>query len=304
MRHANLTDLETFAAVARNKSFRRAATERGASASALSQTMRNLEERLGVRLLNRTTRSVALTEAGERLLSRLGPALDSITEAVDEVNSFRQTPTGIVRINAPSPAVEHVLVPLIKPFLRAYPEIALEIIEDNAHVDIVRKGFDAGVRFGEELARDMIAVPLGPSLRYAVVGAPGYVAKHGRPRAPADLLAHACIRHRFPGGSILSWDFEKAGKKVTIVPQGRLTVNNPRHAVQAAIDGLGLVRLFEDYVRRPLANGQVVELLADWSPRIPSWFLYYPSRRHIPAALRAFLDFIRTQKRPVATKPA
>ena len=304
MKGVSLVDLEVFAAIARTGSFRKAATERGVSASALSQAMRNLEERLGVRLLNRTTRSVAPTEAGERLLRQLGPALDQIGEAVDQVNRFRQTPAGAVRINAPAPAVEHVLAPLIKPFLQAYPEVALEIISDAALVDIVEQGFDAGVRFGEELARDMIAVPLGPSLRYAVVGAPDYIARHGRPHEPTDLLTHACIRHRFPGGTIFGWEFEKAGQQVTIVPEGRLTLNDARHVTQAAIDGLGLARVLEDFVREPLAAGRLVELLADWSPRIPSWFLYYPSRRHVPAALRAFLDFIRKRKWPLSPGPA
>lgn len=296
MKGVSLAELEIFAAIARARSFRRAAVERGVSASALSQAMRNLEECLGVRLLNRTTRSVAPTEAGERLLARLGPAFDTVAEAVDELNGFRGTPAGIVRINAPAPAVDHVLAPLIKPFLEAYPAISLEIIEDAALVDVVESGFDAGVRFGEELARDMIAVPLGPSLRYAVVAAPAYIAAQGTPREPTDLLVHACIRHRFPGGRIFSWDFEKAGRTLTVLPEGRLTVNAARHAVQAAVDGLGIARVLEDYVREPLARGQLVELLADWCPRIPSWYLYYPSRRHTPAALRAFLDFLRSRK--------
>lgn len=295
MKSVNIGDLETFTAIARCGSFRKAATERGVSASALSQTMRQLEDRLGVRLLNRTTRSVALTQAGERLLGRLSPALDQVHEAVDEVNSFRQTPTGTVRINAPAPAVEHILAPLITPFLQEYPELGLEIISDAAMVDIVAGGFDAGVRFGKQLARDMIAVPLGPSLRYVVVGSPSYLALHGTPRKPADLLAHACIRQRFPGGTIFNWEFEKASKTETITPEGRLTLNDARHIAQAATDGLGLGRVLEEFVRPPLFEGRLVEVLADWSPRIPSWYLYYVSRRHTPAALRAFLDFIRRQ---------
>jgi DNA-binding transcriptional LysR family regulator len=301
MKDLGLSDLEVFAAIARSGSFRKAATERGVSPSAMSQVMRNLEERLGVRLLNRTTRSIALTEAGARLLGRLQPALDDIADAVDQVNNFRETPAGIVRINAPAPAVEHILAPLIKPFLDAYPQIQLEIIGDAALVDIVKGGFDAGVRFGTQLAQDMIAVPLGPSLRYMVVGSPDYLASYGVPLEPNDLLMHLCIRHRFPGGTIFSWSFRKGHKEVSIVPEGRLTLNDARHVVQGAIDGLGLARVLEDYVRRPLDDGDLVEVLADWSPRIPSWFLYYPSRRHTPAALRAFLDFIRQHQCSMAT---
>jgi DNA-binding transcriptional LysR family regulator len=295
MKSVDIGDLEIFAVIARCGSFRKAATERGVSASALSQTLKSLEEQLGVRLLNRTTRSVALTEAGERLLGRLAPALDQVHEAVDEINSFRQTPTGTVRINAPAPAVEHILAPLISPFLRHYPGVSLEIISDAAKVDIVAEGFDAGVRFGKQLARDMIAVPLGPSLRYVVVGSPDYLAKHGIPQKPADLLAHPCIRQRFPGGTIFHWDFEKSGRKETITPEGRLTLNDARHITQGAMDGLGLARVLEDFVREPLSDGRLVEVLADWCPRIPSWYLYYPSRRHMPTAFRAFLDFIRRQ---------
>jgi DNA-binding transcriptional LysR family regulator len=293
MKSIDIGDLEVFAAIARSGSFRKAATARGVSASALSQTMRQLEERLGVRLLNRTTRSVALTQAGERLLGRLVPALDQVQEAVDEINSFRQTPTGTVRINAPAPAVEHILAPLINPFLKEYPEISLEIISDAAKVDIVAEGFDAGVRFGKQLARDMIAVPLGPSLRYVVVGSPDYLAKYGAPQNPADLLTHVCIRQRFPGGTIFTWEFAKARKKETITPEGRLTLNDARHITQAAVDGLGLARVLEDFVRPSLSDHRLVEVLTDWSPRIPSWYLYYPSRRHTPVALRVFLDFIR-----------
>ncbi|MFC4173820.1 LysR substrate-binding domain-containing protein [Microvirga sp. GCM10011540] len=293
MKSVDIGDLEVFAAIARSGSFRKAATVRGVSASALSQTIRQLEERLGVRLLNRTTRSVALTQAGERLLGRLVPALDQVQEAVDEINSFRQTPTGTVRINAPAPAVEHILAPLINPFLKEYPEISLEIISDAAKVDIVAEGFDAGVRFGKQLARDMIAVPLGPSLRYVVVGSPDYLAKYGVPQNPADLLTHVCIRQRFPGGTIFTWEFEKGRKKETITPEGRLTLNDARHITQAAMDGLGLAWVLEDFVRPSLSDHRLVEVLVDWSPRIPSWYLYYPSRRHTPVALRVFLDFIR-----------
>lgn len=295
MARPDLADLEAFAAIVRAGSFRRAATERGVSPSALSYAMRNLEERLGLRLLNRTTRSVALTEAGEKLLQRLQPALQDIAQAIDDVNSLREKPSGNIKINAPGPAIDHVLLPLLPAFLRVYPEVSVEFRRDDALIDIVEAGFDAGVRFGEQLARDMIAVPFGPKLRYVVAASPTYIKTHGKPRHPNDLLAHACIRHRFPGGSIFGWDFEKNGKSVTITPNSRVTLNDPRYGLRAALDGIGFCRLLSDYVKEPLAKGKLVEVLADWSPVLPSWYLYYPSRRHVPTALRAFLDFLARQ---------
>jgi DNA-binding transcriptional LysR family regulator len=296
MKSPGLSDLEAFAAVARTGSFRRAATERGVSASALSQSVRSLEERLGLRLLNRTTRSVALTQAGERLLDRLRPALQEIAEAIDDVNSFRATPSGAVRINAPAPAIDHVLMPVLARFLRAYPEISVEFKRDEALVDIVEQGFDAGVRFGEELARDMIAMPIGPRLRYAVAVSPELIERYGVPRHPKDLLARPCVRYRFSGGTMSTWTFEKDGEIVAVSPEGRVTLGDPRHALRAAIDGLGFIRLLREYVREAIAEGQLVEVLADWNPMLPSWYLYYPSRRHVPAAMRAFLDFLVRQK--------
>jgi DNA-binding transcriptional LysR family regulator len=297
MKGPNLAELEVFVAVAEARSFRKAATDRGVTASALSQSLRNLEERLGVRLLNRTTRSVAPTEAGEQLLTRLRPALSEVGDAVDAVNSFRHKPTGTVRINAPAPAIEFILAPMAKPFLEAYPDVALELISDAAKIDIVGSGFDAGVRFDQELARDMIAVPLGPSLRYIVIGTPAYLEAQGSPLEPDDLLQHFCIRQRFPGGMIFSWKFEKEGRSVTIVPDGRLTVNDAHQAVRVAGDGLGLARVLEDYASPLVEAGRVVTVLDDWCPRIPSWYLYYPSRKQMPSAMRAFLDFIAVHRK-------
>ena len=292
MKQPSLDDLEIFAAVARTRSFTRTVVERGVSGSAISQAMRNLEERLGIRLLNRTTRSVSVTQAGEQLLHRLRPAFAEIAGAVEGIDTFRQTPAGSVRINAPFPAVEFMLAPLIEPFLKAYPDVTLEIISDANRVDIVDERFDAGVRFGEGLARDMIAVPLGPPLRYVVVGAPAYLDRQGTPREPSDLLHHQCLRQRFTSGRIFAWDFEKAGRTVTFAPEGRLIVNEARYLVRASVAGLGLARVLDDYVRQPLVAGNLVEVLGDWCPRIPSWFLYYPSRRQLPPAMRAFLDFV------------
>lgn len=296
MKGPNLAELEVFAAVAAVRSFRKAAIERGVSASALSQTIRNLEERMGVRLLNRTTRSVAPTEAGERLLLRLRPALSEIAEAVDAVNDFRRKPTGTVRINAPAPAIEFVLAPVASAFLEAYPDVSLELISDAARIDIVDSGFDAGVRFGEELARDMIAVPLGGPLHYVVFGSPEHLERYGRPEKPDDLLRHRCIRQRFPGGTIFTWRFEKEGREVTITPEGPLTVNDGRQAVRGATDGIGLAWVLKDYARPAVEAGRLVPVLEDWCPQIPGWFLYYPSRRQLPSALRAFLGFMAARK--------
>lgn len=288
----NLAELDAFAAIARARSFRKAAAERGVSVSALSLTMRNLEERIGVRLLHRTTRSVAPTEAGQKLLQRLQPALDDIMAAVDMVNDFRERPTGTVRINAPIPALETCLAPLTGPFLAANPDVSLELISEAALVDIVDGGFDAGVRFGEDLARDMIAVPLGRPMRYLVLGAPGYLQQHGVPQVPEDLFRHNCVRHRFPGGSIFQWEFERQGRKVTVNPEGSLTVNDPRVTLRAGLDGVGLIRIFEEYVRPCIAEGRLVPVLEDWCPQLPSWFLYYPSRRQMSSAFRTFVDFV------------
>lgn len=287
-------DLEAFLAVARAGSFRRAATDRGLTPSALSQSLRNLEERMQVRLLNRTTRSVSLTEAGEILLARLTPAFADIESAVDEVLSLGGRPAGRVRINAPAPPIEHVLMPAVPGFLAAYPDISLEIIEDAGYVDIVREGYDAGIRFGLEMAQDMIAVPLADAVEYAVVGSPGYVAAHGVPKHPDDLLSHDCIRHRFPGGSIFMWRFARNGQEVALTPNGRLTVNHAHYARTAAEAGSGLARLALPYVEAELAEGRLVRVLEDWSPTLGNWHLYYPSRRQQPPAFSAFLNYIRS----------
>ncbi|MCR0984622.1 LysR family transcriptional regulator [Roseomonas populi] len=302
MRSRNLAELEAFAAIARARSFRKAAEERGVSVSALSLTMRTLEERMGVRLLHRTTRSVSPTEAGQLLLQRLQPALDDIAAAMDMVNDFREHPTGTVRINAPIPALEVCLAPLAGGFLAENPAVSLELISDAARVDIVEHGFDAGVRFGEDLARDMIAVPLGGPLRYLVLGTPDLLRRLGAPEQPEDLLRHRCVRHRFPGGGIFPWEFEKDGRKVTITPEGPLTVNDPRVALRAGLDGAGLIRLPEEYARPAIAAGQLVPVLEAWCPLLPSWFLYYPSRRQMSSAFRTFLDYV-ARCRPTAGLP-
>jgi DNA-binding transcriptional LysR family regulator len=292
MKDPDLRDLDAFVAVARTKNFRRAALEQRVSASSLSQRLRDMEERLGVRLMHRTTRSVALTEAGELLLARVGPAIADIGGALDQVRGLRDVPSGRLRINAPPPAVDLVLAPMVAPFLRAYPQIDLEIVAESSFIDIVDAGFDAGVRYGEHLAQDMIAVSLGPPQRYAVVASPQYVAQHGRQKHPKDLLNHACIRTRFGTRAIPDWDFEKAGRIVKVAAQGNLIATYFGLAMRAVKDGLGFWPTFEGYVRDEIKSGALVSVLDDWCAPFPGPFLYYPSRRQPPPALAAFVAFV------------
>jgi DNA-binding transcriptional LysR family regulator len=292
MKDFDLRDLDAFLAVARTRNFRRAALENRVSVSSLSQRLRDMEERLGVRLMNRTTRSVALTEAGELLLARAGPAIHDVAAALDQVRGLSNVPAGRLRINAPPPAIDLVLAPMVTAFLQAYPQIDLEIVGDSSFVDIVDAGFDAGVRYGEHLAQDMIAIPLGPQQRYAVVASPQYVAQHGRPKQPKDLLHHSTIRIRFGSGMMLDWEFEKAGRVVKVAPPGKLIANYPGLARRAALDGLGFWRTFEGYVRDELKSGALVRVLDDWCEPFPGPFLYYPSRRQPPPALGAFVTFV------------
>jgi DNA-binding transcriptional LysR family regulator len=297
MNDLDLRDLEAFVTVARTRNFRRAATERHVSVSSLSQRLRDMEERLGVRLMNRTTRSVALTEAGEILLARVQPAMSDVSQALDEVRGLRGVPSGRLRINAPAPAIDLVLAPMIGPFLAACPQIDLEIVAESSFVDIVDAGFDAGVRYGEHLAQDMIAVQLREPQRYAVVASPFYVAARGRPKHPKDLLAHNCIRTKFGSGAILDWEFEKAGRVVKVSPPAKMIATYPGLAMQAARDGVGYWSTFEGYVREAVASGTLVSVLDDWCAPFPGPFLYYPSRRQPPPALAAFLNFVREWRR-------
>jgi DNA-binding transcriptional LysR family regulator len=292
MKDFDLRDLDAFVAVARTRNFRRAALEQGVSVSSLSQRLRDMEERLGVRLMNRTTRSVALTEAGELLLARVGPAISDVGDALDQIRGLRGVPSGRLRINAPPPAVDLVLAPMVAPFLQAHPQIALEIVSDSGFVDIVATGFDAGVRYGEHLAQDMIAVSLGPEERYAVVASPQYIAQHGRPKHPRGLLDHPCIRIRYSSGLLPDWEFEKAGHVVKVAPQGSLIVTYLGLALRAAHDGLGFWAASEGYVREAVKSGALVSVLEDWCPPFPGPFLYYPSRRQPPPALAAFVAFV------------
>lgn len=291
-----LDSFDVFVAIVRCGGFRPAALERGVSSSALSQTINALEEALGIRLLNRTTRSVFPTEAGQRLLDRLTPALTDIRLAIAEVDELRDTPSGTLRINAPAPAVDHLLCRLVFDFMETYREVKIEIISDAAVIDIVEQGFDAGVRFGKQLAQDMIAVPLGPSLRYAIVASPDYIGRQGRPETPHDLVNHDCIRRRFPGGTLVTWRFVSGSEELDVTPNGRLTLSSAHNELQAALAGKGIAHVLDDYAKPHIERGLLVELLIDWRPALPSWFLYYPNRRLPSAAMRAFLDYMRNYK--------
>src|SRR6201996_8284625 len=304
----DLRDLDAFVAVARTRNFRRAAIEQRVSVSSLSQRLRDLEERLGVRLMNRPTRSVGLTEAGELLLARVAPAMLDVSDAIEQVRGLRGVPSGRLRINAPPPAIDLVLAPMVAPFLAAFPQVDLEIVGDSTFVDIVAQGYDAGGRYGEHLAQDMIAVPLSGPQRYALVASPDYVARHGKPKHPKDMLDHRCIRVRFGTGMILDWEFEKAGRVVKVSPPAKLIVNYPGVAYRAAHDGLGFCLTFEGYVRESIKSGALISVLDDWCEPFPGPFLYYPSRRQTPPALAAFIAFVsewrkRERKQKTAVVP-
>ncbi len=294
---ADLDDLAAFAAVAGAKGFRDAARESGASASGLSEAVRRLEARLGVRLLHRTTRSVVPTEAGARLLERLGPALAEMEAALDVVNGFRDRPAGLLKLNVAISAARLVLPAIVPGFLAAYPEIRLEVIAEDNFVDMLAAGCDAGIRYDERLEQDMIAVPIGPRVqRFAAAASPAYLDRRGRPAHPRDLLDHACLRGRFESGAMPPWEFERDGVVVRVDPTGPLLVRvgtTTDLAVEAAVAGTGVIYLFEDWLRPHLAAGALEPVLEPWWPRFSGPFLYYSGRRLVPAPLRAFIDFVR-----------
>ena len=287
-----LPALEAFLAVARHQSFRKAAAERGVSPSALSHVIRGLEDSLDVRLFNRTNRSIRITAAGEHLLKRLGPAVGDIAAAIEGVNAFRGRPAGLLRLNVPRIAAELVVKPVMGRFLTTYPEVRLEVVSDDGLVDIVAEGFDAGIRPGRRLAQDMIAVPVGPQRRFAIVGAPTYFADRNRPRIPQDLHAHACIGRRYPSGTRYAWELARDGEVMEVDVAGPLVVDDSALMVWAALDGIGLAFVYESLVADHLAAGELVRVLEDWCPLLPHFFLYYPGRRQIPAPLRAFIDMV------------
>ena len=299
---ADLGDLTAFVAVARAGGFRDAARTIGSSASSLSEAVRRLETKLGVRLLNRTTRSVAPTEAGARLLDRLGPALGEVEAALDVVNGFRDRPAGTLRLNVPVSAARLVLPRIVPPFLAAYPDILLDVIADDSFVDMLAAGCDAGIRYDERLEQDMIAIPIGPrKQRFATAASPSYLDRRGRPQHPRELLDHACLRGRFQSGAMTAWEFERDGEVVKLDPTGPLIVRVGAAtdlAVDAAVAGCGVIRLFEDWLRPFLDSGALEPVLEPWWETFSGPFLYYPGRRHLPAPLRAFVDFIRSSGPP------
>jgi DNA-binding transcriptional LysR family regulator len=292
----DLADLTAFVTVARAGGFREGARAGGGSASSLSEAVRRLETRLGVRLLNRTTRSVAPTEAGARLLERLGPAVGEVEAALDVVNGFRDRPAGTLRLNVPLSAARLVLPAIVPPFLAAYPEIRLELVVEDGFVDMLAAGCDAGIRYDERLEQDMIAVPIGPRRqRFATAAAPSYLDRRGRPDHPRDLLDHECLLGRFPSGSLTApWEFEREGEIVRVDPSGPLIVRVGASdlTIAAAVAGTGIIHLFEDWLRPQLDSGALEPVLEPWWQVFSGPFLYFPGRRHLPAPLRAFVFFI------------
>jgi DNA-binding transcriptional LysR family regulator len=293
----DLGDLNAFVAVARAGGFRDGARASGGSASGLSEAVRRLETQLGVRLFNRTTRSVVPTEAGLSLLGRLGPALSEVEAALDVVNGFRDRPAGSLRLNVPVSAARLILPDIVPGFLAAYPGIRLEVIADENFVDVLAAGCDAGIRYDERLEQDMIAVPIGPRVQhFATAASPAYLDRHGRPQHPSDLLGHSCLRGRFASGAMLPWEFERDGEVVRVDTTGPLIVRiggATDLAVHAAMAGTGIIALFEGWLRPHFESGALEPVLEPWWQSFPGPFLYYPGRRLVPAPLRAFIDFIK-----------
>lgn len=305
MRRSDYADLAAFVAVVETRSFRKAAAQLGVTPSALSHAIRGLEERLDVRLLNRTTRSVAPTEAGQRILERVGPALTDIRAVVEEIGDGRGEPAGTVRINLPKLAAELVFDKAFGAFGRAHPRVRLELTIDDELADIVREGFDAGVRPGELVHRDMVAMRLTPDLPLTVVGSPAYFAKHPPPRAPRDLGEHRCVAYRLTrSGRVFEWQFEKRGKTVSVDPSPVFTVNDVDLMLAAALDGAGLICTLAHHVERYVAKGRLVPVLEDWRHVAPGFFLYHPSRARMPPALRALVDFLRARHASVGPNPS
>jgi len=300
-------DLAAFVSVARAGGFRDAARINGVSASSLSIAVRRLESKLGLRLLNRTTRSVAPTEAGLRLIEKLTPLFSELEAALDVLNGFRDTPTGTLKLNVPSSAARIVLPAIIAPFLKAYPDIRVEIVVEDGFVDVLSIGCDAGIRYDERLEQDMIAVPIGPRVqRFATAAASSYLDAHGRPEHPRDLLSHACLRGQFSGGAMPIWEFERQGELVRLNPSGPLLVR-PGAAVDlvisTAVSGVGVIHLFEEMLRPHLDSGALEPILEPWWQRFSGPFLYYPGRRHLPAPLRVFVDFLKAGDSSNAPSP-
>jgi len=293
MYRAGLNDLDAVVAIARKASFRAAALELGMSTTALSNAVGKLEADLGVRLFNRTTRSVSLTDAGRLFIEQVGPALQDIHGAMEAVRSQQATPSGTLRINAFAMAAREILSPLVLKFLRRYPQVHVDLVTEGRLVDIVAEGFDLGVRGADLVPNDMIAVSLGRPQRYAVVGSPAYIEKHGKPRVPPDLLHHPCIRARLPNGTLYRWEFEKDGQTAQIAVNGPITLDEASLARTAVLEGIGLGFFMEQNVRADIEAGRLVRVLEDWTPPFGGLCLYYPGRRNPSAALKAFIGLAR-----------
>jgi DNA-binding transcriptional LysR family regulator len=294
--------LTAFITVAEHLSFRTAAARLGVTPSALSHTMRQLEDHVGVRLLNRTTRSVSVTDAGRRLLERVQPALDQVSGALEDLNREREKPFGRLRIHASETAATAVIAPIWERFLSTYPDVHLEVSVDEASVDLVAMGFDAGIGPRDRAAADMTAVRVIGPMKVAVVGAPAYFARHGTPRTPDQLVSHTCVGRRFSDKSVFKWRFDKNGQSRQISVEGRVMVDNPNLVVRAALDGLGIAYTIEPLADVFLRSGQLVRVLEDWSPSFEGFFLFYPGRRQVPSALRALIDMIKATHGPAPSK--
>ena len=290
----NFNEIVAFLTVARERSFTRAAAKLGVSQSALSQTVRGLEEKLGLRLLTRTTRSVSATQAGERLLERVGPRFEEIQFEIAALNEMRERPAGTIRITAGEHSAISILAPMLARFLPDHPDINVEVIVDYGLTDIVAERYDAGIRLGEQLAKDMIAVRIGPEMRMAVVGAPSYFENHPRPDVPQDLTAHNCINMRLPThGTIYPWEFEKDGRELRVRVEGQTVFNNIAMRIDAVLNGLGLAYMPEDQVQSYIEDGRLIRVLEDWCQPFPGYHLYYPNRRHASPAFTLFVDALR-----------
>lgn len=295
---SNLNDIVAFLTVAREQSFTRAAAKLGVSQSALSQTVRGLEQRLGLRLLTRTTRSVSPTDAGERLMERVGPRFEEIQLEIAALSEMRDRPAGNIRITSGEHAAISVLAPALARFLPDNPDVNVEVVVDYGLTDIVTERYDAGVRLGEQLAKDMIAVKIGPEMRMAVVGSPSYLAAHPAPAIPQDLTNHVCINMRLPThGTIFAWEFEKDGHELRVRVTGQATFNNMSMRIDAVLNGLGLAYMPEDQIETYVADGRLVRVLEDWCPPFSGYHLYYPNRRHASPAFKAFVDALRYKSR-------
>jgi DNA-binding transcriptional LysR family regulator len=293
MNKSTLSDLRAFMAVAEHRSFRRAADLLGITRSSLSHAVRGLEDGLGARLLHRTTRSVSLTEAGERLLARLDPLISDLDAALEDVAGAQGNPSGTLRINGSESAARLLLRTVVPAFLARYPDVELDLVAEGRLVDIVEQGFDAGVRLGEAVPKDMVAIRIGPDVRFLAVASADYLARHPAPKTPDALREHQCIRQRLPSGKRYRWEFLKRKQEVAIDVPGALTLDNNQLMVEAAIDGLGIAYVPEPYARAALDEGRLVTVLEDWCPPIPGLFIYFSGSRHVPASLRAFIDMVR-----------